>query len=287
MRNPLFRLLNPLAVPRCARAPWLLILALAVLAGCADSSMVLKGRVTEFQKQQDALTRQNQQLQDRMNALDHSNQLKEAELAQTLQQRKVAEDQLAALREQLRGVTAQLAQVQADKQNSDKKAQALTASMQRQTGVSITPNNSFLQTLPAIHLPDVHVRRDGDVIRVELPDGQLFEPGGSRLRPGAANLVASVAGELRRTYPDQIIGIEGHTDSDPAIGGQWRSNHESSVVRAMTVYNVLVSSGRYRADQVFVVGQGANRPVVSNATPEGKQRNRRVELVVYPEKRGQ
>jgi flagellar motor protein MotB len=274
-------------MPRCTWAPWLSAFALAVLAGCADNSMVLKGRVTQFEQQQAALTRQNQQLQDRASALDRDNQELGTLLAQSRQQGKVVEDQLAALREQLRGVTTQLAQVQGEKQNADKKAQTLTASMHRQGGVSINPNNSFLQTLPVIHLPDVYVRRDGDVIRVELPGNRLFENGAARLRPAAANLVADVANELRRTYPDQIIGIEGHTDIDPIVGGQYRNNHELSAARAMAVYEVLTASGRYRADQVFVVGHGPNHPAVSNATPEGKQRNRRVELVVYPERRGQ
>jgi chemotaxis protein MotB len=273
--HPAFSPFAPLALAAC----------LAAVSGCADNSMVLKGRVAQFQKQQDAVAHQNQQLQQRADALDRSNQLKEAELAQALQQKKLSDEQLAALREQLRGVTAQLVQLQEEKQTSDKKAQALTASLQRQSGVSITPNNSFLQTLPVIQLPDVHVRRDGDVIRVELPGTRLFDPGQARLRPGAANLVADVATELRRNYADQILGIEGHTDSDPIAGGQWRNNHELSTSRAMAIYDVLVGSGRYRADQVFVVGHGSNHPVVSNATAEGKQRNRRMELVVYPEKR--
>jgi outer membrane protein OmpA-like peptidoglycan-associated protein len=39
-------------------------------------------------------------------------------------------------------------------------------------------------------------------------------------------------------------------------------------------------------DQLFVVGHGSNHPIVSNGSPEGKQRNRRVELVVYPERKG-
>jgi flagellar motor protein MotB len=278
---------NSRSRPRVAWLPWLLACVLMVLAGCADNAMVLKGRVTQFQKEHDALVRQNQQLQSRIDALDRSNQLKETELAQSLQQKKVAEDNLVAVRGQLRDITSQLAQLKGEKQNSDEKARTLTASLARQGGVSITPNNSFLQTLPAIHLPDVHVRRDGDVIRIELPGTRLFESGGPQLKPGAANLVADVANELRRNYPDQIVGIEGHTDSDPVVGGQWRNNHQLSMARAMTIYDVLVGSGRYRADQVFVVGHGSNHPVASNATPEGKQRNRRVELVIYPEKRGQ
>jgi flagellar motor protein MotB len=159
--------------------------------------------------------------------------------------------------------------------------------LRRQAGVSITPNNSFLQTLPVIRYPDVHVRRDGDVIRIELPGNQLFDPGSARLRPTAMNMIADVAIEIRRTYPDQLLGIEGHTDSDPVTGGQYRTNHELSAARSLAVYEALVNSQRYRPEQLFVVGHGGNHPVVSNGTLEGKQRNRRVELVIYPDRLGQ
>jgi flagellar motor protein MotB len=156
--------------------------------------------------------------------------------------------------------------------------------LQRQGGVTIGANNSLLQTMPAVNIPGGHVRPDGGAICVELPADQLFEPGGARLRPGADNLIANAAAEILRVYPEQLLGVEGHTSSDPA-GNPWRSNHELSVVQAMVVYDVLVNRARIPANQLCVVGRGANRPVVSNATPEGKQRNRRVELVVYPERK--
>jgi flagellar motor protein MotB len=219
--------------------------------------------------------------------LTRDNQRTETLLAQQQQQSKLLEDRLAAVTEQLDSTRKLLARVQNDKQEVDGKAQALTASLRRQAGVSITPNNSFLQTLPAIRYPDVHVRRDGDVIRIELPGNQLFDPGSARLRAAATNMIADVAAEIRRTYPDQLLGIEGHTDSDPMTGGQYRTNHELSAARALAVYDLLVSSQRYRPEQLFVVGHGGNHPVVSNGTPEGKQRNRRVELVIYPDRLGQ
>ena len=247
--------------------------------------MVLKGRLSQSEQQQTALSRQNQQLQDRANALDRDNQESSSLLAQARQQSKVSEDQLAALRDQLRGVTAQLAQVRGEKENSDKRVQAMNASLQRQGGVTINPNNSFLQTLPAINIAGVFVRRDGDVIRIELPGTTLFESGSARLRPGALNLISDVAAEVVRTYPDQIVGVEGHTDNDPVAGNQWKNNHELSIARAMAVYDVLVNRTRLQGDQLFVVGHGSNHPIVSNATMEGKQRNRRVELVVYPERK--
>ena len=107
-----------------ARWAWnasLWALALVAVGGCADSPMVLQGRISEYEKQQVAMSRQNQQLQDRARSLDQANQDLTARLALAGQQTQLAEEQLTALREQLRGVTAQLAESQAQRQNSDQK----------------------------------------------------------------------------------------------------------------------------------------------------------------------
>ncbi len=271
---------------RFACAPWLVVLAVSALPGCADNAMVLKGRVAQFEQQHLALTRQYQQMQGRANALDKDNQELSTVLAQTRQQTRVIEDQVGALRDQLRGATAQLAEARAEKDSSQQKVQALTASLRRRGGVSISPNNSRLQTMPAINLSGVQVRRDGDVIRVELPGSELFESGSARLKTGATTAVTHAAAEILAAYPHQILGIEGHTDRDPITSNRWRNNHELSVARAIAIYDVLITHTRLKSQQLFIVGHGPNHPVASNATPEGKQRNRRVELVVYPEKAG-
>lgn len=262
-----------------------LLLWLAAAGGCAENSMVLKGQVDRVQQQQMALANQNQELLGRAAALDRNNQELHATVAQAAQQRKLLEDQLAGMRDQLRTVTAQLAQARTEKVTTERKVEAMNASMQRQTGTSITPNNSFAQTLPTLNLPPGHVRRDGDVIRITLPAAQVFEPGTARLLPAAVGLLAQAGNELLRLYPEQLIGIEGYTDSDPVTGGPWRNNHELSVARAMTVYDTLLSRTRLQPGQLFVTGHGPNHPIASNATPQGKELNRRVELVVYPEKR--
>ena len=112
----------------------------------------------------------------------------------------------------------------------------------------------------------------------------MFEAGNARLLPQASSFIDQVATEVARAYPYQIIGVEGHTDSDPIASGKWASNHQLSVARAMAVYDYLVGRGRLFPGQLFVVGHGANHPVVSNGTAAGKERNRRVELVIYPER---
>ena len=109
-------------------------------------------------------------------------------------------------------------------------------------------------------------------------------PGSNYLKNGAAQLIQSVAAELRRNFPDQIIGIEGHTDNSPTHSQQFPSNHHLSAAQALAVYNSLMQRGTIAAQQLFVIGHGANHPVVSNATDAGRARNRRVEFVVYPER---
>jgi len=270
---------------RSARISWLWAWMSLLIAGCADNPMVMKGQIAQLQQQQAASSRQYQQLQDRAYALDRDNQEKDTLLAQARQQTKVSEDQLAALRDQLRSVTSQLAQTRSDKENADRRVQVLNASMQRQGGVTIDPNSSLQQTLPTVNIAGAFVRRDGEVVRIELPGHALFEPGSARLRPGAVELITEVAAEIARVYPDQMVGIEGYTDNDPVSGGQFRNNHELSVARAMAIYDVLINRSRLQGDQLFVTGHGPTQPVVSNATAEGKQRNRRIEFVVYPERK--
>ncbi len=264
---------------------WLVIPALVGLAGCAENSMLVRGQLETLQRQQLALARQMEEYQSRAGSLDRDNQQLQSLLARAGQQSKVGDDHVATLQKQLSDLTTQLARLREEKAASEKQVQTLTASLQRQGGVSITPNNSYLKDLPAASLPGVLVRRDGDVVRIELPADQLFDPGTARLKSGAQALITAVAAEVGRTYPDQMIGVEGFTSSDPVPYGPWRNHSQLSVSWAAAVHDVLVTQTRLRPDQLFISGHGANHPILSNGMAAGKQRNQRVELVVYPERR--
>ncbi len=259
------------------------LLGLAALTGCANNPVMLQSQLKTAQEQQLALNQQNQELTARAGTLDRDNQELSALLAQTKQQSQLLSDQVVALREQLGDTAAQLAAVRQEERRASQRSNALAASIRERGGATITANSSLHGDLPVIDLPGVEVRQDGDVIRIELPGSQLFSPGSARLLPDATRLIDQVSDEVARLYPDQIIGVEGHTDSDPISSSQWQNNHQLSVGRAMAVYDHLVAQSRLTADQMFVVGHGANHPVVSNATAAGKERNRRVELVVYPD----
>lgn len=262
---------------RCACGVLLTGLGL-VLSGCAQNTYTLQSQVQALQQQQQVLAQQNQELQTRATALDKDNQDAKAMLAQEKQQGRIYQDEVSALREQLRTTAAQLAEVQSAKQQSD--ARALLASSKRPAGASISANNSLLGDLPKVSIPGVEVRQDGGVVRIELPADQLFLDRSASLKPGAEQLLHEVAQRLIQTYPRQMIGIEGHTEGADSIGG----GAALAANQALAVHTFLISQARIPESHLFVAGHGGNHPVVSNATAAGQQRNRRVEIVVYPEK---
>jgi len=254
---------------------------LSVVCGCAD---IQKSQLATLEKQQAGLLSQAQEYQKRAANLDTENRELHSLVAQSRQQAQALQGQLSGVQDELRDVNSKLVQARKQNQESENRIKALTASMQRTGGVSISANSSVPQSLPPINIPGVQVRREADTVRVELPGPRLFESGSAQLRPGAENMIGVAASQLARSYPGHVIGVEGHTDSDVVRGRQWRNNHELSTNRAMAVYDVLTTRTNLRPEQLQVVGHGSNRPVVSNATDAGKQRNRRVELVIYPKK---
>jgi chemotaxis protein MotB len=260
-----------------------LLLLIPLLAGCGQNAYTLYRQNQQLAQQQQTFATQNGELLGRAQTLDRDNQELEALLAQSRQQIQLLKDELNVTRDQLRGTASQLADLRSEKQGLEKRAAALTASVTRRVGATIEPNNSLIGKLTVIHLPGVEVRQDGDVIRIELPGEKLFVPGTAQLQPEAPRLIDGVMGDVLRAYPEQVIGVEGHTDSDPISTPQYPSNHHLSAARALTVYDHIRRRFPLDPQQLFVVGHGANHPVVSNATPAGKARNRRVELVIYPE----
>jgi chemotaxis protein MotB len=128
----------------------------------------------------------------------------------------------------------------------------------------------------------LEVRQEGDVIRIELPADQLFHPGSAQLRVGAYQIISQAATAIARNYPGRIVGIEGYTDGQ-APGGGFTSNHQLAAAQAMAVFDDMTRRNRFPGKQLFTMAQGANHPRASNATPAGRAKNRRIELVVYPE----
>ena len=118
-------------------------LSVAVLSGCAQNSMVLKGQVTQLEQQKAAMTAQYAQLQKRADDLAKLHEEQNIVLAQARQETQLFKEQLSAVREQLRTVNTQLAAATAEKVSNEKKVQAVVADCMAQ-GVIICATNRSL-----------------------------------------------------------------------------------------------------------------------------------------------
>jgi len=110
----------------------------------------------------------------------------------------------------------------------------------------------------------------------------LFDSGKARLKDSATPILDKVARVLNESVPDMSVGIEGHTDNVPIRFSGWKSNWELSAARAMSVLHYLVDEKKVAPNRVSATGYGEFKPVASNDTKEGKQLNRRVEIVILP-----
>ena len=124
--------------------------------------------------------------------------------------------------------------------------------------------------------PNVTVTNMGSYLLVNLPDDVLFATGSATVNPGLRAEVSSIAANLV-SYPNSSIQVIGHTDNV----GTAALNVDLSQHRAGAVANILLSSG-VPANRLSTVGMGEDRPVASNLTVEGRAQNRRVEIIITP-----
>ncbi len=118
---------------------------------------------------------------------------------------------------------------------------------------------------------------------ITFVDSVLFDSGKTKLRSAASKILDKVVKVCRRQVADREIGIEGHTDNQPIKYSGWKSNWELSTARATSVLHYLVKKG-ISPERLSATGFGEFRPVTTNKTAEGQQKNRRVEIVILPEK---
>ena len=107
--------------------------------------------------------------------------------------------------------------------------------------------------------------------------GVMFDTGKATLKPGAAPTLDRVSSYMSQ-YPKTRLMVEGHTDSQ----GSGAKNQHLSELRAQAVADALAIRGVPR-DRVDAVGRGPEMPVASNQTAEGRQQNRRVDMVFSDE----
>lgn len=159
------------------------------------------------------------------------------------------------------------------------------ARQDREDAVALASLRERMQTemAPLIHnhMVSMDLTREGLVIRVE--ESGFFDSGSDQLRPEALPVLQEIADQLRPLPND--IRVEGHTDNVPIHTALFDSNWQLSSMRAALIAELLTTRFTIEPSRVSAAGFAEFRPVADNGTPEGRQQNRRVDVVVISQSR--
>jgi len=163
---------------------------------------------------------------------------------------------------------AQLARVKGEVQTVGREIDRITKALEEKFGKSLM------------------VTQHQDRLVLTMLGQVLFESGEAHLTPMGLDIMKQV-GEVLATLPNKNIQVEGHTDNNPIYGRlqqRYPTNWELSTARATTVLRYLIEQTGMDPKEFAATGYADTRPAAANDTEEGQAQNRRVEIVLYPER---
>ena len=229
---------------------------------------VARAREEASQAQQEAerakFEREQAEVQKQRAEIAASQAEQTAQLAsqEAARERSAAEEARQQALQQQQNLVAQAQEAEQQAQSAQQRAEQADQARENMRQQLLAELNQIMQT-----------RDTARGLIVDMND-VLFDTGRATLRPDAKIRLARVAGIIE-AYPDLRLNIEGYTDNT----GSPQYNHMLSEERAATVRDFLIGQG-VLANNVFAQGFGEANPIASNGTPEGRQMNRRVDLVV-------
>ncbi len=139
-------------------------------------------------------------------------------------------------------------------------------------------NRLLAEQVAAGHLPpgSVTMRITTEGLVISLHEAGFFPSGSAEVRAASIPMLSSLA----KTLPAGPLRIEGHTDNVPIHTAQFATNWELSTARATAIARLLLDRGPIDPANVSAAGYAEFHPVASNATEEGRARNRRVDIIL-------
>lgn len=127
---------------------------------------------------------------------------------------------------------------------------------------------------------EIDVDFTSQYVSLTLNGALLFDSGSAELKEESKPLMDKI-GQLLARYAQSTIEIEGHTDNVPIHNAKYADNNELSSFRALSVFNYFMETTYLDPALIKHSGRGEYVPVADNSTPEGRARNRRVEIKIY------
>lgn len=127
---------------------------------------------------------------------------------------------------------------------------------------------------------EVDMEVTSQYVQLSLKGALLFDSGSAQLKEEALPVMDKLGLILER-YADSVIEIEGHTDNVPISSARFANNNELSSARALSVFDYFVGTTSLDPAMIKHSGRGEYVPIADNSTPEGRAKNRRVEIRIY------
>lgn len=247
------------------------------VAQLQNDSTNLQNKVYSFQNQIAAMEKNIADQNKKINELSGQNsQLgqKTSEQQNLLDQNKL---DLAQKQQRLQQLESQMAQ---QKAATEQRLQQLENLIAQQKSASEQLKTKMTEALKGYNASDLSVSQKNGKVYVSLSENLLFPSGSAVVNQNGVEALSKLAAVLNLN-PDVNVQIEGNTDSIP-IRGRYQDNWELSTERANAVVRILVDKYNVNPTKVIAVGHSYFDPVDSNATPEGRAKNRRTEIVLSP-----
>ena len=203
-----------------------------------------------------------------------------AKIAALNNQNNQLNDQNTQLGQQTAEQKNQLSKSKETLEQQQQRLQHLQDLLAQQKQQSEALKNKMIEALKGFNSNDLSVNQKNGKVYVSLSENLLFPSGSAVVNPNGINALSKLAAVLNLNS-DVSVDIEGHTDSIP-IRGKFKDNWDLSTARANAIVRVLVNN--YKVDPVRVVASGHSYydPVDTNATPEGRAKNRRTDIILSP-----
>ena len=164
---------------------------------------------------------------------------------------------------------------------SNKYIQELIASKSKSDSLNMVLTNNLTRSLSREEMQDVDVKVLKGVVYISLSDKMLYKSGGYEISDKAGETLSKIS-KIISDYKDYDVLIEGNTDDVPISRPNIRNNWDLSSLRASSVVQALQNNYGIDPKRLTVGGRGEYNPIASNATPDGRNRNRRTEIIITP-----
>ncbi len=204
--------------------------------------------------------RNNQALRSQYEAL-------QGNLAQSLEQNQQGSVNISKLVDEINASNRYIKQLVDAKSKSDSLNMVLT--------------NNLTRSLSRDDLRDVDIKVLKGVVYISLADNMLFRSGSYEVSDRAMEILGKIA-KIIKDYNNYDVLVEGNTDDVPISRPNIRNNWDLSALRASSVVQVLQNRFGVDPSRLTAGGRGEYNPVADNSTAEGRDRNRRTEIIITP-----